>query len=107
MNDQEKSNDGNLVPTGRRDLVPTVSANPLVARGVKDLARMHDSQSLPHLPESPGSSNRPAEGEPFDPKLSKAYSSALQALRFAMRIKEANGFNPPPRQPGAPNPDTE
>ena len=40
MNDPEKSNDGNLVPTGHHDLVSAVSANPLVARGVADLAKM-------------------------------------------------------------------
>src|SRR6266849_4286794 len=39
MSDQDKSNNGNLVPAGRRDLAPVASANPLVLRGLADLAK--------------------------------------------------------------------
>ena len=40
MSGQDKPNDGNLVPAGRRDLAPVAGANPLVARGIADLATM-------------------------------------------------------------------
>src|SRR5437867_12511026 len=37
MSDQDKPNDGSLVPAGRRDLAPVAAANPLVSRGLADL----------------------------------------------------------------------
>lgn len=39
MNEQDSRDDGRLVPTGRRDLVPVAAANPLVSRGLVDLAK--------------------------------------------------------------------
>ena len=52
MSDQDKPNDGRLVPAGCRELAPVAAANPLVARGLADLAHRHSlivdekSQSL-------------------------------------------------------------
>lgn len=38
MSDQHNREDGHLVPSGRRDLAPVTCANPLVSRGMADLA---------------------------------------------------------------------
>ena len=46
MSDQDRPNYGNLVPAGRHDLAPVILANPLVLRGISDLARMQES---PHV----------------------------------------------------------
>ncbi len=39
MTDQDKPNEGSLVGGGRRDLAPVAAANPLVSRGIADLAQ--------------------------------------------------------------------
>jgi tetratricopeptide (TPR) repeat protein len=39
MSDQDKADDGTLVPAGHRDLAPTAAANSLVSRGLADLAQ--------------------------------------------------------------------
>jgi len=40
MSEQENDDRGNLVPAGRRDLAPFAAANPLVSRGLADLAQV-------------------------------------------------------------------
>src|SRR2546423_602482 len=50
MSDQDKPNNGSLVPAGRCDLAPIVAANPLVSRGLTDLAQgslLKASKSVP------------------------------------------------------------
>jgi hypothetical protein len=42
MSDQDKPDNGNLVPVGRRDLAPIDPVNPLVARGIADLANVRE-----------------------------------------------------------------
>jgi hypothetical protein len=39
MSDQDDGNDGSLVPAERRELAPVAAVNPLVSRGLADLAR--------------------------------------------------------------------
>jgi len=39
MSDHDNRDDGSLVPTGRRDLAPVAPTNPLVSRGIADLAQ--------------------------------------------------------------------
>ncbi len=40
MSDQDEPINGNLVPAGRRDVAPVPAANPLVSRGIADLAEL-------------------------------------------------------------------
>jgi tetratricopeptide (TPR) repeat protein len=44
MNGQDNDNGGRLVPAGQRDLAEVGSANPLVSRGIADLAQGHRPQ---------------------------------------------------------------
>lgn len=40
MSDQDRVNDGALVPKGRRELAPVAGANPLVSRGLDEIGRL-------------------------------------------------------------------
>jgi hypothetical protein len=59
MSDHNNGNDGSLVPTGRRDLAPVAPTNPLVSRGLADLAQAR----LPTM------ANAPLKHAPFWDKL--------------------------------------
>lgn len=56
MNDQDKCDSGKLVPTGSRDLAPLASENPLITRGLGDLASIakRDLQAPERSPYAPG-----------------------------------------------------
>ena len=43
MSDHDNRHDGGLVPAGRHDLAPVAPANPLVSRGLADIARINSS----------------------------------------------------------------
>jgi hypothetical protein len=47
MSDQDNRNEGSPVPAGRHDLAPVAATNPLVLRGIGDLAKILTQQDLP------------------------------------------------------------
>ena len=85
MSDRNKPNSGNLVRAGQGDLRPVAAANPLVSRGIAEVAKM---QGLPNVAD--GASH------PFDIRQTALYQKALRYLRFMLRVKEARQATLPP-----------
>jgi hypothetical protein len=84
MSNQDSRNDGSLVLTGERDLAPIGYANPLILRGIADLARMQNAASL-------GETSR----HPFDirPSLA-AWRAQRNLLGLQLRLRQQSVTGP-------------
>ena len=74
MSDRNKPNSGNLVPVGRSGLAPVAAANPLVSRGIADLAKMQGFLTL-----AAGAS------DPIDIRQTVCYQKTLRFLKIMLR----------------------
>ena len=72
MSDHDNSDDGSLVPAGRRDLALLVADNPLVSRGLADMAT---GAELP-------------DAHPFDVESSTAYKVYMRRLELLLRLRD-------------------
>ncbi len=121
MSDQDEPMKGDLVPAGRRDVAPVPAANPLVSRGMAELAGLREvtvEGDRPPDPEAPSPKRsalidgliqehrQKAESlhsflqalpkvqgrHPFDLPPSAEYRTHLRLLKLALRIKELGGL---------------
>ncbi len=101
MSDQEKPNIGGLVPKGRYDLAPAAQANPLVSRGMADLAKLQDcSESHISRKQLLDRINK-ARAEIHQERESiKARMLLLQALQLLRETREASRQSAPAPLPG-------
>jgi len=79
MSDQEKPNDSSLVPAKRCDLAPVAGSNPLVVRGISDLAELEERSSI-----------ESSAQRPFDVPLLRSYKKVIKIL---LRVQELNQAN--------------
>jgi hypothetical protein len=85
MSEKDRDRDGNLVPAGCRDMTPVASANPLVSRGIADVALIATTADLVIGPNSRFLDQVPDE----KPKLSKSQERVLAKLAD-IRRRRAN-----------------
>jgi hypothetical protein len=84
MSDQDNRNDRSLLPVGHSDLAPVVPTNPLVSRGIADLAKMQD---VSLEPASLDEATRP----PFDVLPPSAYRIHRRLLAIGLRMRQLPG----------------
>jgi hypothetical protein len=82
MRDQDTPNDGSLVPAGRGDVAPSAPGNPLVSRGIADLAKLH----LPPLVVPDGESE--SDSDLQDPPPSERPPSVDSILASIARLRK-------------------
>jgi len=87
MSDQDQPSNGNLVPAERRDLAPVAPVNPLVSRGLADLAQAR----LPTMANAP-----PKHTHFWDSLLARV--KQLKMDHLARHGKASSESNAAPRQ---------
>ncbi len=122
MNEDEGVKSRALMPARRCDLAPVAHTNPLVSRGIVDLAQIQDlsgnntsqnklidamqsalqdirtrkaNLAMPMVQTSP---------HPFEPQIKPAYKSKLRGLKLLLRIREACQAKAPAPLPGQDTP---
>ena len=89
MSDQDNRNDGSLVPTGRGDLAPVAPTNPLVSRGLVDLAKTQMENLLPS-----GSRTTAPSDSDYAALLTRARLKQARLMAFRDSLPAAEGALP-------------
>src|SRR5205823_4901141 len=84
MSDQDTPTDGSLVPAGRRELAPVAAVNPLVSRGLAELAAIDSPQTT---------GEKKFDLATASPQLRKLYWLGFRLGQLRARLRAA-GINP-------------